>query len=53
MIEGNPSKYLFVNQGTIKIDSMDDREEFEMTETAFDTLGKGQWHRMADRQTER
>ena len=40
LVDADPSKYQFVNQGTIKIESMDDREEFQLTETAFDTLGK-------------
>jgi myosin heavy subunit len=31
--------YIFCSQGKVKVDSMDDSEELEFTDLAFDTLG--------------
>merc|ERR1711887_179592 len=35
----DPYDYFFVSQGKTKVDSIDDAEELEFTDTAFDTLG--------------
>merc|ERR1711887_85575 len=35
----DPYDYFFVSQGKVKVDSIDDSEELEFTDTAFDTLG--------------
>lgn len=39
LIEADPSKYCFINQGMLKIDNVDDAEEMKSTKKAFDTLG--------------
>merc|ERR1712212_1389955 len=35
----DPYDYFFISQGKVKVDSIDDGEELEFTDTAFDTLG--------------
>ena len=39
LIEGNPSKYFFINQGVLAIDRVDDAQEMRDTKKAFDILG--------------
>jgi len=35
----DPYDYFFISQGKVKVDSIDDNEELEFTDQAFDTLG--------------
>ena len=35
----DPYDYFFCSQGKVKVDSIDDGEELEFTDQAFDTLG--------------
>ena len=35
----DPYDYFFMSQGKVKVDSIDDQEELEFTDQAFDTLG--------------
>ena len=35
----DPYDYFFMSQGKVKVDSIDDNEELEFTDQAFDTLG--------------
>ena len=37
-LEADPSKYLFINQGMLTIDRVDDKQEMRDTKKAFDTL---------------
>jgi len=35
----NPKDYFWVSQGVVKVDGMDDKEEFDLTDEAFEVLG--------------
>jgi myosin heavy subunit len=35
----DPYDYFFMSHGKVKVDSIDDNEELEFTDQAFDTLG--------------
>ena len=38
LLEQNPGKYFFVNQGMLTIDGVDDAQEMKDTKKAFDIL---------------
>ena len=38
LLEQNPGKYFFVNQGMLTIDGLDDAQEMRDTKKAFDIL---------------
>jgi len=39
LMSTDPYDYFFISQGKVKVDSIDDNEELEFTDQAFDTLG--------------
>merc|ERR1712002_1355357 len=39
LLEGDPSKYFFINQGCLTVDSIDDKEEMRVMHECFHTLG--------------
>jgi len=39
LMSTDPYDYFFISQGKVKVDSIDDGEELEFTDQAFDTLG--------------
>merc|ERR1719232_895808 len=39
LMSTDPYDYFFISQGKVKVDSIDDAEELEFTDQAFDTLG--------------
>ena len=39
LIEADPSKYHFINQGMLTVDNVNDADEMKSTKKAFDTLG--------------
>ena len=42
LMSTDPYDYFFFSQGKVKVDSIDDAEELEFTDVAFDTLGFSQ-----------
>lgn len=39
LVEADPTKYTFVNQGMLKVDNLNDAEEMKRTKEALDVLG--------------